>query len=487
MHFGNSFNSSVIGLVENQSSFYLGKGGSLPWPAKGKGYNSGVILYHLSNIKSIGWKKIWKDVTKSTASFYGATKLADQDVFNAVIKQYPQIVYEVPCEWNTQLSDHTESYLCYSSKRIKILHWNSPKKMNVVGNKDGDYFRSIHKIFVELNGDLLRLQLHHCPDINQNVSEISQGVCYEFEKVQNEQWRTFLFFKEYQYVPLKNDVTFVTQLSYDRLQLVEELSKYWEGPISLTLYVTDVEFEECIKFISSSEILKGRQNIAYHAVFKKGEYYPINELRNVGLEHVNTLYVFLADIDFIPASGLYYRLVTYFKTIFKDMDKKALVVPAFETQKYRSKIPKTKRELIDMLNNKSIFTFRFDVWPVGQAATNFTHWKNSDTPYKITWQPDFEPYIVVKKDVVKYDRRFLGFGWNKVSHIMELEAQNYEFHVLPDVFIVHKPHLPSHDIGKFRNSPVYRMCLQNLKDDFIKDLQKKYGRNFDYTNGLKIT
>lgn len=34
--------------------------------------------------------------------------------------------------------------------------------------------------------------------------------------------------------------------------------------------------------------------------------------------------------------------------------------------------------------------------------------------YKVEWKQDFEPYIVVKKDVPEYDTRFVGFGWNKV-------------------------------------------------------------------------
>ena len=36
---------------------------------------------------------------------------------------------------------------------------------------------------------------------------------------------------------------------------------------------------------------------------------------------------------------------------------------------------------------------------------------------------DFEPYVVVQSNVSHYDERFVGFGWNKVSHIMELDAQ----------------------------------------------------------------
>lgn len=88
----------------------------------------------------------------------------------------------------------------------------------------------------------------------------------------------------------------------------------------------------------------------------------------------------------------------------------------------------------------------------------------------------------MKKNVVEYDASFIGFGWNKVSHIMELECQNYEFIVLHNAFIVHKPHSPSYDIIKFRKDPIYRMCLQNLKEEFVEGLQTKYGRMFEKSN-----
>ena len=32
----------------------------------------------------------------------------------------------------------------------------------------------------------------------------------------------------------------------------------------------------------------------------------------------------------------------------------------------------------------------------------------------------YEPYIVVDSGIPRYDQRFVGFGWNKVMHIMEL-------------------------------------------------------------------
>lgn len=66
---------------------------------------------------------------------------------------------------------------------------------------------------------------------------------------------------------------------------------------------------------------------------------------------------------------------------------------------------------------------RYHVWPKGHAPTNYAKWRTATTPYKVEWEPDFEPYVVVRRDCPEYDQRFVGFGWNKVSHIMELDAQ----------------------------------------------------------------
>ncbi|MBJ7883164.1 hypothetical protein JEM65_21320 [Gelidibacter salicanalis] len=72
--------------------------------------------------------------------------------------------------------------------------------------------------------------------------------------------------------------------------------------------------------------------------------------------------------------------------------------------------------------------------------------------FQANWEPNFEPYVVVPRNVSRYDPRFVGFGWNKVSHIVELHAQGCEFIVLPNVFMIHLPHAPSLDIVRFRSS-----------------------------------
>ena len=62
----------------------------------------------------------------------------------------------------------------------------------------------------------------------------------------------------------------------------------------------------------------------------------------------------------------------------------ALVVPAFETQRYRITFPRSKADLLRMLDMGSLFTFRYHVWPKGHAPTNYTKWRTATSPYKVT-------------------------------------------------------------------------------------------------------
>lgn len=118
-------------------------------------------------------------------------------------------------------------------------------------------------------------------------------------------------------------------------------------------------------------------------------FYPVNFLRNVALQQVNTPYVFLTDIDFLPMIGLYERLKAKVSALRLNETNRVLVVPAFETQRYRITFPPTKNDLLRMLDAGSLFTFRFHVWSRGHAATNYTKWRNATKPYKVGYKAFF--------------------------------------------------------------------------------------------------
>uniref|UniRef100_UPI003AAF7854 xylosyl- and glucuronyltransferase LARGE2s n=3 Tax=Centroberyx TaxID=88664 RepID=UPI003AAF7854 len=478
----------VIGLVENQSDWYLGNlwKNHKPWPALGRGFNTGVILLYLERLRRIGWEQMWRLTAERELMSMLSTSLADQDIFNAFIKQNPVLVHQLPCFWNVQLSDHTRSEQCYTEvSDLKVIHWNSPKKLRVK-NKHVEFFRNLYLTFLEYDGNLLRRELFGCPSqaspesvqLQAALEELDEDdQCYDFRRERITVHRVHLYFLQYEYTPTGDDtdVTLVAQLSMDRLQMLEAICKHWEGPISLALYMSDAEAQQFLRYAQASEVLKNRKNVGYHIVYKEGQFYPVNLVRNVALKNANTPYVFLADVDFLPMYGLYDYLRKSVVQLDMAHTKKALVVPAFETLRYRLSFPKSKAELLSMLDMGTLYTFRYHVWTKGHAPTNYAKWRTATTPYKVEWESDFEPYVVVRRDCPEYDQRFVGFGWNKVSHIMELDAQEYDMMVLPNAFMIHMPHAPSFDISKFRSSPSYRNCLSTLKDEFHQDLSRKYG------------
>ncbi|XP_070711306.1 xylosyl- and glucuronyltransferase LARGE2s isoform X1 [Pempheris klunzingeri] len=478
----------VIGLVENQSDWYLGNlwKNHKPWPALGRGFNTGVILLYLERLRRIGWEQMWRLTAERELMSMLSTSLADQDIFNAFIKQNPVLVHQLPCFWNVQLSDHTRSEQCYTEvSDLKVIHWNSPKKLRVK-NKHVEFFRNLYLTFLEYDGNLLRRELFGCPSpaspesvqLQAALEELDEDdQCYDFRRERLTVHRVHLYFLQYEYTPTEDDtdVTLVAQLSMDRLQMLEAICKHWEGPISLALYMSDAEAQQFLRYAQASEVLKNRKNVGYHIVYKEGQFYPVNLVRNVALKNANTPYVFLTDVDFLPMYGLYDYLRKSVVQLDMAHTKKALVVPAFETLRYRLSFPKSKAELLSMLDMGTLYTFRYHVWPKGHAPTNYAKWRTATTPYKVEWEPDFEPYVVVRRDCPEYDQRFVGFGWNKVSHIIELDAQEYDLMVLPNAFMIHMPHAPSFDISKFRSSSSYRNCLNTLKDEFHQDLSRKYG------------
>ncbi|XP_059161962.1 xylosyl- and glucuronyltransferase LARGE1-like [Physella acuta] len=476
----------AIGLVENQSDWYLGKlwKNHRPWPALGRGFNTGVILLDLKMLREIGWMQMWRLIAEKELMSILSVSLADQDIFNAVIKQHDYLVYRLPCQWNVQLSMNTQSEQCYSeASDLKIIHWNSPMKLKVK-NKHVEFFRNMYLTFLEYDGNLLRKELFGCSNGTSNQTQdvvssdrLEDDDCYDFRSERELVHRTHLYYLDYKETSSisEDDVTLVLQLSMDRLQMLEMICKHWEGPIAIALYMSDAEAQQFLRYAMGSETIMSRKNIGYHIVYREGQFYPVNYLRNVAMSQVKTPYMFLSDIDFLPMYGLYEYLKKAIPMADLNSQKKALVIPAFETQRYRLQFPKSKTELLSMLDMGTLFTFRYHVWPKGHEPTNFAKWRTATTPYTVSWKQDFEPYVVVRKDIPMYDQRFLGFGWNKVSHIMELDAQGYEFVVLPNAFIIHMPHAPSFDIAKFRSSSLYRKCLKVLKGEFQRDLSKKYG------------
>ena len=56
-----------------------------PWPALGRGFNTGVILLDLERLRRLNWWRTWRGVAENNLLTLLSTSLADQDIINAVI------------------------------------------------------------------------------------------------------------------------------------------------------------------------------------------------------------------------------------------------------------------------------------------------------------------------------------------------------------------------------------------------------------------
>ncbi|CAH8584357.1 unnamed protein product [Schistosoma turkestanicum] len=79
---------------------------------KGYGYNSGVILMDLAKLRSLPWNHLWMSATKFVMKTAGYLSAGEQDVINLITLRNNEIFYEIPCEWNIQLSSGVDTHRC---------------------------------------------------------------------------------------------------------------------------------------------------------------------------------------------------------------------------------------------------------------------------------------------------------------------------------------------------------------------------------------
>jgi glycosyltransferase-like protein LARGE len=71
----------LFALVDNQSDWYVRRTPlHTPWPARGRGVNTGVIVMNLERMRQHvpDWTSMWMNVTRACVRDYGAAMLGDQ-------------------------------------------------------------------------------------------------------------------------------------------------------------------------------------------------------------------------------------------------------------------------------------------------------------------------------------------------------------------------------------------------------------------------
>ncbi|CAH8619272.1 unnamed protein product [Schistosoma rodhaini] len=106
---------------------------------KGYGYNNGVLLFHLSKLRSTKWDYLWLNITKKAIEKQGYLITGEQDILNLVLFEFKHLLYEIPCEWNIQLSQGSDPHRCPVSwltytelkKRNYTTRYKQPKLIHI--------------------------------------------------------------------------------------------------------------------------------------------------------------------------------------------------------------------------------------------------------------------------------------------------------------------------------------------------------------------
>jgi len=291
-----------------------------------------------------------------------------------------------------------------------------------------------------------------------------------------------------------SDVTFtlVTQLSFNRLWMMEEHCKRWgNNPISIAVYIGkdvmeshDYDRPYLLKFLVDKYKCHASQFttedggplggisllVSDSSGSRSMEEYPVNLLRNQALSKVRTTHVMYVDADFFESVGLFDGLnASHVKKAFASDDRLALVVPAFQLrrqcttykdcpEKNLEKMPRTNKNLKDCIRNKQCnifdptnlgghYTTRYNDWLKQESQTLF--------PIDCVSSYRYEPYLALRYcDIFPpFQETFTGYGKNKMTWFMQLRRSGYVLNRLSDEYIVHYPHLASPSRNKWNEGP----------------------------------
>lgn len=290
-----------------------------------------------------------------------------------------------------------------------------------------------------------------------------------------------------------NSVSLVSQLTVDRLGALERMARVWQGPITAALYILRAaDVDHARQLIAESPLLRQHATfVLVHAssgawAFDNLGLYPINTLRNVALNATRSEFGLFLDVDFVTsgsAAEAYALLSSRGYDAMMRERKRVFVLPAFELvgDAYKNggpvvnidAMPRSKAALKQAVRDRLVQQVHQSKYAPAHHATNYTRWYESVEPYSVVYEHEFEPYFIGRiADMPPWDERFVGYGYDKVVHVMTLAVQRFELVVQPQLFLTHL----DHGIAKWRKVGfLLRLRVYQNYYATLEELYRKYG------------
>ncbi|KAI8604260.1 glycosyl-transferase for dystroglycan-domain-containing protein [Dissophora ornata] len=285
----------------------------------------------------------------------------------------------------------------------------------------------------------------------------------------------------------------IAQFSISRLDRFEHAKAVWAGPISVVIFLaTNSDIIELQKYFERPGKLELYDSVTLTIVkpnYSLGTHkrYPINHLRNIGIQTASSDYIYVIDADFVPTSKLYdFARTTLVPLLEKATQPVAYVVPCLAIKvDYKSKYPDTIKELQPLMKSGMAYITdpRSGHGPTFTSLFMNTPLLGSTPAYEVCYESQWEPYYIVKRSTPHphYDERFKNQGGDKQSHALLMNAIGFKFMVLRDHFMYHMDHPKLKWTGDGLDQA--KQKDYTYFSDYAPALEKIFGSNYRWPRG----
>uniref|UniRef100_A0A336MES0 CSON000499 protein n=1 Tax=Culicoides sonorensis TaxID=179676 RepID=A0A336MES0_CULSO len=268
---------------------------------------------------------------------------------------------------------------------------------------------------------------------------------------------------------IRDLVTF--HLYFDRLHTPQTIIK------NVSLYETQFECKSLPPFLNSSHatMYKKTQNLTY----------PVNVGRNIAREAAVTHFVLPSDIELYPNPGLtiqFLKMISHFSPKFFEA-KQVFVLPIFEVQSSVSP-PTTKFHLQKMLQSKLAIPFHFKICSTCHSVPGQKEWINAlsvpsemkihATSKRVGKFGHWEPIFIGTHSEPLYEELLSWEGKSdKMTQGYTLCLLDYDFHVLSEGFLVHRPGIKT--VAEAHRPEMERKSLNLIKSQIVPQIEALYG------------
>lgn len=210
---------------------------------------------------------------------------------------------------------------------------------------------------------------------------------------------------------------------------------------------------------------------------KNGLLYFINVGRNVAREAATTHFIFASDIELYPNPGVVQDFLQLYARRNHTTQREVFVFPIFEVEA-NATVPESKTKLIQMLNDTTAVYFHYYYCKGCHIIPKYGEWlKTPETneldifgTFKRSVNAYWEPIYIGTIEEPLYEETLSWEGQSdKMPQAYIMCVLDYDFHVLNNAFLVHRPGI------KYKSSARGKSNRDYVTKNLLPELVNLYG------------